>query len=197
MKVVSSRRSTRPSRLGSGRLVRLELDAARPARRAAPRARSRSARAGPSPRSTRARPRPGGRRRGRRARASPSPFVVEHDRHAGREVRLADDQLPAPADLDDDACGESEAGAGNAVSLRSAGNGRTGPRACGDRCALFAKALQIRHRFSATMAAGTGWVGARPRCARAAAELTGARTDASRPARSVGVSDAAWAAAAA
>ena len=31
------------------------------------------------------------------------PLRLEHDRHARREVRLADDELPAPADLDDDA----------------------------------------------------------------------------------------------
>ena len=75
---------------------------ARPARRAAPRARSRSASRGPSARSTRARPRPG-----RTTARSPGcevaePLRVEHDRHAGREVRLADDQLAAAADLDDD-----------------------------------------------------------------------------------------------
>src|SRR5439155_18725544 len=35
------------------------------------------------------------------------PLVVEHERDAGREVRLADDQLPPPADLDDDAVGQT------------------------------------------------------------------------------------------
>ena len=31
------------------------------------------------------------------------PLRLEHDRDARREVRLADDELAAPADLDDDA----------------------------------------------------------------------------------------------
>ncbi|HKH32022.1 MAG TPA: hypothetical protein VKA45_13325 [Gaiellaceae bacterium] len=30
-----------------------------------------------------------------------APFLVEQDRRAGREVGLADDELPAPRDLDD------------------------------------------------------------------------------------------------
>ena len=101
--VVSSRRSTRPSRLGSGSVVRLELDARAAARRAAPRARSRSAARGPRPRSTRARPAARPDDGEVAALEVADPLRVEHDRHAGREVRLADDELAAPLDLDDDA----------------------------------------------------------------------------------------------
>ena len=32
----------------------------------------------------------------------PRPLAVDDHRHAGREVRLADEQLPAPGELDDD-----------------------------------------------------------------------------------------------
>jgi hypothetical protein len=32
----------------------------------------------------------------------PRPLAVDDHRHAGREVRLADEQLSAPSDLDDD-----------------------------------------------------------------------------------------------
>jgi len=34
-------------------------------------------------------------------------LVVEHERHAGGEVRLADDELAAPADLDDEKVGQT------------------------------------------------------------------------------------------
>ena len=34
------------------------------------------------------------------------PFRLEDERHARREVRLADDELAAPADLDDDRLGD-------------------------------------------------------------------------------------------
>ena len=100
---VSSRRSTRPSKPGRDPAARAaRTRPARRARRAAPRARSRSASRGPSPRSTCARPRPV-----RTTARSPGPtrrgaLRVEDDRHAGREVRLAEDQLAAPADLDDE-----------------------------------------------------------------------------------------------
>ena len=77
---------------------------ARPARRAAPRARSRSAPRGPStaldPRAAAA---GADEREVARPDASPTALRVEHDRHARREVRLADDELAARADLDDEA----------------------------------------------------------------------------------------------
>ena len=101
VKVVSSRRSTRPSRLGAGGSCGSKSTRA-PFSTSSPRARSRSATR------ARARARPGrargpcGRRRGRRARRSRGGLSVEDDRHARREVRLAVDQLAAPADLDDE-----------------------------------------------------------------------------------------------
>ena len=103
--VVRSRRSMRPSSVARRRLVRLELlpraaldeqplehvlDPARPAR-----ARARPARGRGRSRRRRARPRS----------ASPSPLRSSDDRRPRREVRLADDELPAPRDLDDGADG--------------------------------------------------------------------------------------------
>ena len=81
-------------------VVRLEPLPRRPSRRAGPRGRSRS---GSPARAPARRARGRGRcepPRGRRCETSPIPFDSTDRRHAGREVRLADDEAAAAADLD-------------------------------------------------------------------------------------------------
>ena len=100
--VGSSRRSTRPSRsrLGCARAARTRLRAPVPTSSASSTFSIRIA--GPSTCSTRARPRPVCTTARSPAETSPIPFDSRTTRHAGREVRLADDELPAAADLDDE-----------------------------------------------------------------------------------------------
>ena len=108
----------RPSRLGSGGVVRLELDPCAaldeqslehvldPGRRPEVPLDVRAAAAGADDSEV--------------ARVDmDDPFRVEHDRNAGREVRLAADQLAAALDLDDDLLGWDELGH-CLISLRSA-----------------------------------------------------------------------------
>ena len=50
----------------------------------------------------------------------PEPLAVDHDRHAGREVRLAEEELPAAAKLDDDGVAQTlRPGGSAAASARS------------------------------------------------------------------------------
>ena len=103
-----SRRSTRPSR---------SRPAARTARSPrAPRSTSSASstfsirRAVPIARSTRARPRPGRTTARSPVLRPPKPFVSSTSGAPGGEVRLAGDQLPAPADLDDEQRGVVDRG---------------------------------------------------------------------------------------
>ena len=98
--VGSSRRSTRPSRLGSGGSCGSN-SCARPSATSSPSSTFSIRSAGPSPRSTRARPR----RCATTARSpgptSPSPFVSRTIGTPGVKYG-SPTSLPAPADLDDD-----------------------------------------------------------------------------------------------
>ena len=80
------------------------------------------------------------------------PLRLEHDRHAGREVRLADDELAAAADLDDDAGWRSgrlasdRGGSGGSSSARSRARRARGPCRAGSARSAGTRARARRGR---------------------------------------------------